>query len=164
MDRVHKKDERVNLVPIRSHYCTSGLQKIVGRYHLDGFCTLTDSHRECYEFYGCYCHGCMSCFSDGSHFVRKQARKDGYCSIQAAFDSIMEHKHNIKALLEFKHGFDKWIELWEHEFYSSVTWHKEALGPDVINVMMDTLNSREREGGQKCFKCIVMWMNPAFNA
>ena len=30
-------------------------------------------------------------------------------------------KHNIKALLKFEHGFDKWIELWEHEFNSNVT-------------------------------------------
>ena len=139
LDTVHERDEGVNFVPIRSHYCTSGLQK---RDHLESFCTLTDSRRECYEFYGFYYFGCMSCYPDHSHLVRKQVREDGYHSIQAAFDSTMEHKRNIKALLKFEHGFDKWIELWEHEFNSNVTWYKEALGPDVINDMANTLNPK----------------------
>ena len=90
LDRVHERDEGMNFVPIRSHYCTSGSQKRVGHYHLDSFHALTDGHREYYEFYGCYYHGCMSCYPDRSHLVRKQVREDGYHSIQAAFDSTME--------------------------------------------------------------------------
>ena len=75
LDRVHERDEGVNFVPIHSRYCTSGSQKHVGRYHLDGFCTLTDGCRECYEFYGCYYHGCMSCYPDRSQLVRKRLGK-----------------------------------------------------------------------------------------
>ena len=147
LDRVHERDEGMNFVPIHSHYCTSGLQKHVGHYHLDGFRTLTDGRRECYEFYGCYYHGCMSCYPDRSQLVRKKAREDGYHSIQAACDSTMERKCNIKTLLKFEHGFDKWIELWEHKFNFNVTCYKEALGPDVINDMVDTLNPRDSVKG-----------------
>ena len=87
--------------------------------------------------------------------MRKKARQDGYHSIQASFDSTMERKCNIKTLLKFEHGFDKWIELWEHEFSSNVTCYKEAfvtcykeaLRPDVINDMANTLNPRDSVKG-----------------
>ena len=76
-----------------------------------------------------------------------QLLHDSMNSIQAAFDSTMECKCNIKALLKFEHGFNKWIELWEHKFNSNVTCYKEALGPDVINDMVDTLNPRDSVKG-----------------
>ena len=93
----------------------------------------------------------MSCLPNHSCLVRKQAREDGYHTIHDAFDKTMESKRDIKALLEFEHGFNKWIELWEHEFSSNVACYKEALGPDVVNDMVDTLNPRNSvKGGRTC--------------
>ena len=57
-DKQNEKEEGPNLVLIRSRYCSGLAQKAVGRFFLDGFRILPNGSRECYEFYGCYYHGC----------------------------------------------------------------------------------------------------------
>ena len=58
LDKLNEEMEGVDFIPIRSRYCTGQKQERVGRYYLDGFCLMHDGSRECYEFYGCYYHGC----------------------------------------------------------------------------------------------------------
>ena len=47
LDKLHEEVEGENFVPIRSRYCTGQGQKIIGRYHLDGFRILSNGSREC---------------------------------------------------------------------------------------------------------------------
>ena len=75
LDKLHEQEEGVNFIPIRSRYCGGQGQKLVGRYHLDGFRVLNDGSRECYEFYGCYYHGCPSCFPDRSKVINVNIMK-----------------------------------------------------------------------------------------
>ena len=69
LDKLYEEIEGVNFVPIRSRYCSGQKQKVIGRYNLDGFRILTNGSRECYEFYGCYYHGCLMCFPDRSKVI-----------------------------------------------------------------------------------------------
>ena len=69
LDKLHEEIEGVNFVPIRSRYFSEQKQKLIGRYHLHGFRILNKGSRECYEFYGCYYHGCLTCFPDRSKVI-----------------------------------------------------------------------------------------------
>ena len=111
-----KKSKVQNFVPIRSRYCTAQSQKIFGHYHLDGFHVLNDGSRECYEFYGCYYHGCPTCFPDHSRVIRRKHRENGFHAVAHAYRGIISRETEMKKLLGFKDGFDKWITIWEHEY------------------------------------------------
>ena len=70
LDKMHEKLEGDSFVLIYSRYCTGRKQQQIGHYHLDSFRTLPDGSRECFEFYGCYYHGCMECFPNHTKVVR----------------------------------------------------------------------------------------------
>ena len=77
LDKKNVEEEGEFFVPIQSRYSLGG-QKKMGRYYLDGFRQLLDGKRVCYEFYGCYYHGRMSCFPDRNKMVRRKYREDGH--------------------------------------------------------------------------------------
>ena len=85
IDKKNVAMESESFVPIQSRYSTCG-QKKVGKYYLDGFRQLACGKRVCYEFYGCYYHGCMICFPDRNKIVRKKHRENGHWSVQDALD------------------------------------------------------------------------------
>ena len=68
------KEEGESFVPIQSQY-SSERQMKVDRYYLDGFLELECGKRVCYEFYGCYYHGCIVCFPDRNKVIRKSTGK-----------------------------------------------------------------------------------------
>ena len=69
-------------------------------------------------------------------------------------------------LLEFQRGFNKWFELWEHEFNSNLPLYKDTLGQECLHNMVDILNLRDsmKGGGLKYSACIVMWTCLVCNA
>ena len=75
LDKKNEEIEGFSFVPIESRYCNKR-QKRIGRYFLDGFRKLQDGSRECYEFYGCYYHGCFQCFPDRNKIVRHKYREE----------------------------------------------------------------------------------------
>ena len=89
LDKLYEQDERLDFVPIRSRYCSGLTQKTVGRYHLDGFRILNDGSKECYEFYGCYYHGCPICFLNWSKVVRRKHRENGFHTVEAAYQATV---------------------------------------------------------------------------
>ena len=116
LDKLNEEVEGANFVPIRSRYCTGQGQKIIGHYHLDGFRILGNGSRECYEFYGCYYHGCLICFPDRSKVIRYKYRGNGFRTVENAYRDTILREIDIKNLLRFEEGFDKWITIWEHEY------------------------------------------------
>ena len=56
-------------VPLVSRYCSGRGQQHIGGYYFDGYRQLKNERCECYEFYGCYYHGCCKCFPDRSKVV-----------------------------------------------------------------------------------------------
>ena len=102
LDKLHEKEEGVNFVPIKSRYCSGQGQKSIGHYHLDGFRVLNDGSRECYEFYGCYYHGCPSCFPDCSKVVRCKHCENGFHTVEMAYQDAMSREIEIKSKLKLK--------------------------------------------------------------
>ena len=102
-------------MPVQSRYCTGMEQKQVGRYSLDGFRTLPNGSRECYEFYSCYYHSCPKCFLDHSKVVHCKYSEHGYVSIERAHLNMIEWEREIRCMLMFDKGLDKWCMIWEHE-------------------------------------------------
>ena len=99
LDKLQEEVEGSNFVPIRSRYCTGQGQKIIGRYHLDGFRILSNGSRECYEFYGCYYHGCLICFPDRSKVIRHKYRENGFRTVENAYRDTILREIEIKNLL-----------------------------------------------------------------
>ena len=124
-----------------------GQKKVGKRYYLDGFRRLLDGKQVCYEFYGCYYHGCTSCFSDRNKMVRRKYREDGHWSVQDAFDHMMEREVEIKASLDFREGIDEFVVIWEHEYNELEKMMKERIGEDEIYHMVDKLNPRDAVKG-----------------
>ena len=142
LDKRNVEEEGELFVPIQSRY-TLGGQKKVGRYYLDGFRQLLDGKRVYYEFYGCYYHGCMSCFPDRNKMVQRKYREDGHWSVQDVFDYMMEWEVAIKASLDFRDGIDEFVTMWEHEYNDLEKTMKECIGEDELYHMVDKLNPRD---------------------
>ena len=85
LSKMHEELEGDSFIPIDSRYCTGRKQWQIERYHLDGFRTLPDGSRECFEFYACYCHGCMECFPDCTKVVHCKYRENGYITIKRMY-------------------------------------------------------------------------------
>ena len=128
LDKQNEKEEGPNFVLIRSRYCRGLAQKAVGPFFLDGFRILRDGSRECYEFYRCYYHGCPYCFPDRSKVVRHKHREYGYHTVEMAYQDTTARELEIKSILQFESGFDKWICIWEHEYNEKEKEFHEFLG------------------------------------
>ena len=55
---------------------------------------MSNGVRECYEFYGCYYHGCMVCFPDRSKVVRCKHRENGYLTVERAYFDTMDRERS----------------------------------------------------------------------
>ena len=97
-------------IPILSRYCSGGQQRL-GDCYLDGYRVLSCGSRECYEFYGCYYHGCSTCFPERSRVVRCRYRKNGYTTVEKAYLDTVERECMIKHSMNFDSSRDKWIVL-----------------------------------------------------
>ena len=146
LDAQNVNREGALYVPIQSRYTTGG-QERVGRYFLDGFRLLSTGEKICYEFYGCYYHGCVSCFSDRNRVVRKKYREDGHWTVRDAYDYTMEREMEIKEELGFKEDFDRFVTIWEHEFNSIEDNIRKTLGEDALYGVCDKLNPRDAVKG-----------------
>ena len=91
-----------------------------------------DGHRGCYEFYGCYYHGCMICFLNCLKVIQRKHCENGFHPIDNAYQDTMAHELEIRSLLKFEDGFDKWITIWEHEFNGKSLKYKEYLKYNVM--------------------------------
>ena len=149
LDKLHEEIEGVNFVPIRFRYCSGQKQKVIGRYHLDGFRILTNGSRECYEFYGCYYHGCLTCFPDRSKVIRHKYRENGYHIIEKAYRDTISCEIEIKNLLKFEEGFDKWISVWEHDYNDNEKLYRDYLMKDNMYELVDKLNPRDSVKGDR---------------
>ena len=89
LDKQNANEEGEHFVPIQSRYSNGG-QVRVDRYYLDGFRQLECGKRMCYEFYGCYYHGCIVCFPDRNKVVRKKHREEGYWMVRDAMEYTLE--------------------------------------------------------------------------
>ena len=147
LDKLHEEVKGSNFVPIRSRYCTEQGQNIIGRYNLDGFRILGDGSRECYEFYGCYHHGCLICFPDRSEVIRHKYRENGSRTVENAYRDMILCEIEIKNLLRFEEGFDKWITIWEHEYKDNEKSYKDYLTKEIAYELVDKLNPRDSVKG-----------------
>ena len=75
--------------------------KKVGNYYLDGFRIMNNGSRECFEFYGCYYHGCPSCFPDRSKIVRYKYRENGYQTVGKMNTDTISREVEIKKRVRF---------------------------------------------------------------
>ena len=122
---------------------------MVGRYHVDGFRILNDGSKECYEFYGYYYHGCPICFPDRSKVVRQKHHENGFHIFEAAYQATVLMEVEIKTVLCFEEGFNKWIVIWEHEYNDNVSMYKEFLGNDLTYELVDKLNPKDSVKGNR---------------
>ena len=128
LDKMHKELEGDNFMPIDSRYCTRQKQRQIRRYHLDSFRMLPDGLRECFEFYGCYYHGCMECFPDHTKVVCCKYRENSYLTIERAYIDTIEQEREIKSIMVFNEDVDKWRVIWEHEYNEKDKEFKDYLG------------------------------------
>ena len=155
---MHEQEEGVNFVPIRSRYCGGQGQKLVGCYHLDGFRVLNDGSRECYEFYGCYYHGCPSCFPDRSKVIRRKHHENRFHTVEMAYQYTVWREIEIKSKLKFEVRFDKWITIWEHEYNDKVCVYRELLNGEMLYGLVDKSNTRDSVKGG-CTEVFRMYCN-----
>ena len=101
LDKLHEEAEGVNFIPIRSRYCTRQKQKRVGNYYLDGFRIENNDSRECFEFYGCYYHGCPSYFPDRSKIVCYKYRENGYQTVDKMYTDTISREVEIQKRVRF---------------------------------------------------------------
>ena len=132
---------------IRSRYCSGQGQKLVDRYHLDGLRVLNDGSRECYEFYGCYYHGCPPCFPDRLKVIRRKHHENGFHTVEMAYWDTILREIEIKSKLKFEVGFDKWITIWEHEYNDKERVYREFLNGEMLYGLIDKLNARDSVKG-----------------
>ena len=146
LDRINVANEGDAYVPIRSRYTTAGQERI-GRYFLDGYRQLQDGARVCYEFYGCYYHGCLSCFVDRNKVVRKKHREDGHWTVRDAYDYTKNRELEIKEQMGYREGLDAFIVMWEHEFNLMEGDLRKAMGKGELYGVVDRLNPRDAVKG-----------------
>ena len=78
-------------------------EKRVGRHLLDGFCI---QNKTIYEFYGCYWHGCLDCYSPSTWNSTR------YYTMSYINRCTQERKDDIQKLLpDFK-----FVEMWECKY------------------------------------------------
>ena len=147
LDKLHEETEGVNFIPIRSRYCIGQKQNKVSNYYLDGFRVLRNGSRECFEFYGCYYHGCPSCFPDRSKMVHYKHRENGYQTVEKMHVDTVHREVKIKNLLGFEEGFDKWITIWEHECNDNEKIYRSYLNNETNYGLCDKLNPRDSVKG-----------------
>ena len=150
-----------NFVPMQSRYCSGEGQHRIGKYFLDGYRVLPCGSRECYEFYGCYYHGCSICFPDRSKVVRCKYRENGYTTIEKAYMNTIERERLIRHTMNFDSSVDKWIVLWEHEYNEKFEIFKDKLG-DMIHDFPRKMNPRDavKGGRTEVFRMHVNVKNP----
>ena len=146
LDHKNATNEGESYVPIKSRYTTTGQEK-VGRYFLDGFRQLQSGARICYEFYGCYYHGCLSCFSDRNRVVRRKHREDGHWTVRDAYDYMKNRELEIKEELDYREDVDDFVTIWEHKFNSIEKEIRETLGDVELYEIVDRLNPRDAVKG-----------------
>ena len=131
----------------------------VDRYYLDGYRRLGDGRHVCYEFYGCYYHGCIVCFPDRNKLIRKKYREEGHWTVRDASEYTSEREMAIKKFMEFWEGVDEFIVMWEHEYNARENEMKECIGEDDLYHIVDRLNPRDavKGGRTEAFRmhCLV---------
>ena len=140
MDKMKERLEGNQFVPIMSRYCSGCGQHRIGAFYLDGYRELPNGCRECFEFYGCYYHGCTTCFPDRSKVVRCKHRENGYVMVEKAYVDTMDREHCIKHEMRFDNVNDKWIIIWEHEYNDMEDLIKKELGERCISGLVDKMN------------------------
>ena len=118
--------------------------------------------RGCFEFYGCYYHGCHVCFPDRSKVVRCKYRENGYLTVEKAYVDTMDRECMIKHSLNFEEEKDKWIVLWEHEYNDMEDEMKKELGERFVNNVVGKLNPRDavKGGRTEAFRMHVSVRDP----
>ena len=161
LDVLHEEEEGNNFVPMQSRYCSGEGQHRIGEIFLDGYRVLPCSSRECYEFYGCYYHGCSICFPDRSKVVRCKYRENGYMTVEKAYMNTIEREHLIRHTMDFDSSIDKWIVLWEHEYNEKFEIFKDNLG-DMIHDLPGKMNPKYavKGGCREVFACMLMFKTP----
>ena len=149
LDAIHLREECGDFVPLVSRYCSGIGQYRAGGYYLDGFGELPGGHRELYEFYGCYYHGCGMCYTDRSWVMRYRNREQGYITIDKVRNDMIECERMIQSLAKFDCNKDKWITLWEHEFNERFEEFKLVLGKEVMDSLPDRLDPRNAVKGRR---------------
>ena len=159
LDKLNAINEGHEFVSITSRYCADVKQQRFGRYYLDGFRQLPNGARVCYEFYGCYYHGCPICFKDRSKVVWCKHREDGYHTVEKAYMDTLDREHKIKSLMMFNCDKDEWIVMWEHEFNEKEKDIRNFVGDESLRDLVDKLNPHDsvKGGRTEVFRmnCIV---------
>ena len=52
-------------------------------------------------------------------------------------------------LLDFERGFDKWVEIWEHEFNTNLNTYKDLLDEETLHNMVEIFNARDSVTGRR---------------
>ena len=161
-DKMNSKSEGDEFAPIMSRYCSGSGQKRVGSFYLDGYRELANGVRECFEFYGCYYHGCHVCFPDRSKVVHCKYRENGYLTVEKAYVDTMDRERMIKHSLNFEEEKDKWIVLWEHEYNDMEDEMKKELGERFVSNVVGKLNPRDavKGGRTEAFRMHVLVRDP----
>ena len=162
MDKMNKRLEGNQFVPITSRYCSGHDQHGVGAFYLDGYRELPNGHRECFEFYGCYYHGCTMCFPDRSKVVRCKHRENGYVMVEKAYVDTMDREQGIKCEMRFDNTNDKWIIIWEHGYNDMEDLIKKELGEQCVSGLVEKMNPRNaaKGGRTKVFRMHALVKNP----
>ena len=146
LDKQNANEEGESFVLIQSRYSSGGQMK-VGRYYLDGFRQIECGKRVCYEFYGCYYHGCVICFPDRNKVIRKKHREEGHWTVRDASEYTMERELAIRDCMDFRENVDEFIVMWEHEYNAREKEMKEYIGEDDLYHIVDRLNPRDAVKG-----------------
>ena len=162
LDKMNSKSYGDEFAPIMSRYCSGSGQKRVGSFYLDGYRELENGVRECFEFYGCYYHGCHVCFPDRSKVVRCKYCENGYLTVEKAYVDTMDREHMIKHSLNFEEEKDNWIVLWEHEYNDMEDEMKKELGERFVSNVVGKLNPRDavKGGRTEAFRMHVSVRDP----
>ena len=114
---------------------------------MGGYWGMSNGVRECYEFYGCYYHGCTVCFPDRSKVVRCKHRENGYLTVERAYFDPMDRERSIKHLMNFNESVDKWIVMWEHDFNEKESIMRNELGETISLNLVGKMNPRDAVKG-----------------
>ena len=140
MDKVNERAEGVDFVPMISRYCSGRGQHRVGSFYFDGYREMPNEHRDCFEFYGCYYHGCTMCFPDRSKVVRCKRRENGYLTVEKAYIDTMDTEKIIKHLINFDENVDRWIVMREHDYNNKESIMKDELGEQATYGLVGKMN------------------------
>ena len=64
-----------------------------------------------------------------------------------AYQDTTVRELEIKSILQFESGFDKWICIWEHEYNEKEKEFHEFLGSDTVYNLVDKLSQRDSVKG-----------------